>query len=66
MLRNASELSYAIPEKIKDDQRHAITNLGSDNVGELVGYLHENEIGKDQSFLGPFGGRKVGKLEVAK
>ena len=61
MLRNASELFYDIPAKIKDDQKHAISHLESDNVNELIKYLHENEVGKDQSFLGPFGWRKIGK-----
>ena len=60
MLRNASNLSYDIPANIKDEQIREINKLENKSGSDLVGYLHENEIGKDQSFRGPFGGRKIG------
>ena len=60
MLRNASNLSYDIPANIKDEQQREISRLDEAAGTDLVGYLHENEVGRDQSFRGPFGGRKIG------
>ena len=60
MLRNTSNLSYDIPTDIKDQQIKEINRLDEAAGSDLVGYLHENEVGKDQSFRGPFGGRKIG------
>ena len=60
MLRNTSNLSYDIPTDIKDQQIKEINRLDQAAGSDLVGYLHENEVGKDQSFRGPFGGRKIG------
>ena len=61
MLRNAADLSYDIPTNIKAEQLSEINKLKSEDGGfSLINYLRENEIGKKQSFRGPFGGRRIG------
>ena len=61
MLRNAADLSYDIPTNIRTEQQSEINRLKSEEGGSsIVSYLRENEVGKEQSFRGPFGGRKIG------
>ena len=61
MLRNATDLSYDIPSNIKAEQLSEINKLKSEDGGSsLINYLRENEVGKKQSFRGPFGGRRIG------
>lgn len=64
MLRNGTNLSYDIPDDIKDKQQQEIRDLNSVSGYELISFLHENEVGKDANFKGPFGGRKIGELLI--
>ena len=61
MLRNGASLSYDIPDDIKVKQEQEIRNIDSVSGSNLISFLHENEVGKDTSFKGPFGGRKIGE-----
>ena len=61
MLRNTTNLEYAIPSEIRDEQKTSLSDappLGSENI---LDFLHRDIIGNDATFKGPFGVRKIGK-----
>ena len=62
MFRNGGVYSYDIPADVKEGQIRELNKLVSDERHEILDFLHRDQIGIDQSFLGPFGGRKIGKF----
>ena len=66
MIRNNEDYSYDIPNEIKSNQRIALDEAKKVNSSKdgLISFLHENQIGINQAFLGPFGGRKIGNITI--
>ena len=62
MIRNTTNKCYDIPDDIKRGQGEEILNTKCSSANDLIEFLHEDEIGKDQTFLSAFGWRKIGEL----